>query len=484
MKAELIIIPAPGAGHLLSMVELAKLIVSRDARIHVSILIIRLPFESGDDDFKKDAPENVAFLDVPALDDIAMAEVKSLPRISFLDSFIAKHGTAVRDVVSAILKRSECSKLCGFVIDMFCTSMIDVANEFNVPAYAFYTSGAAFLTLKFYVQALKDVESKDIYKYKELDVERLAVSGFLNPVPVEVLPSVMLTEDGCPVVIAAARRLRETKAILINTVWELESHAIRSLVDDAKTPVIYHVGPVINFKSGEEPSNGGTSGEDIVSWLDRQPPSSVVYLCFGSSGSFDGEQIGEIARALELSGQRYLWSLRRPSQGKDQVVLLQDYDDYNEVLPQGFLERTSGKGKIIGWAPQLSILSHPSVGGFVSHCGWNSILESMWCGVPIATWPMYAEQQVNAFQLVVDLGLAAEIKMDYRKDRIADMESTGVVSAEEIERGIRRVMDGESAMRKKMKELKDACRKATQPGGSSYTSLGEFIQDVTNSIRE
>uniref|UniRef100_A0A161ZTW0 UDP-glycosyltransferase n=1 Tax=Daucus carota subsp. sativus TaxID=79200 RepID=A0A161ZTW0_DAUCS len=384
MKAELIIIPAPGAGHLLSMVELAKLIVSRDARIHVSILIIRLPFESGVDGFNKDASENVAFLDVPALDDIALAEVKSLPRISFLDSFIAKHGSA----------------------------------------------------------------------------------------------------DGCPVVIAAARRLRETKAILINTVWELESHAIKSLVDDAKTPVIYHVGPVINFKSGEEPSNGRTSGEDVVSWLDRQPPSSVVYLCFGSSGSFDGEQIGEIARALELSGQRYLWSLRRPSQGKDQVVLLQDYDDYNEVLPQGFLERTSGKGKIIGWAPQLSILSHPSVGGFVSHCGWNSILESIWCGVPIATWPMYAEQQVNAFQLVVDLGLAAEIKMDYRKDRVADMESTGVVSAEEIERGIRRVMDGESEMRKKMKELKDACRKATQPGGSSYTSLGEFIQDVTNSIRE
>ncbi|KAL1812737.1 hypothetical protein ACET3Z_022802 [Daucus carota] len=478
MKAELIIIPAPGAGHLLSMVELAKLIASRDERISVSVLIIRLPFESSIDGFDKDAPGNLAFLDVPALDDFALAELMSLPRVSFLHSFITKHRTAVRDVVSAILKRSECSKLCGFVIDMFCLSMIDVANEFNVPAYAFFTSGAAFLSLQFYIQALKDVRGMDIYKYKELDVEQLAVSGFLNPVPVEVLPSVMLTKDGCPVVIAAARRLRETKAILINTVWELESHAIKSLADDGNAPGIYHVGPVINFKRGE-------AGEDvIVTWLDRQPPSSVVYLCFGSSGSFDGEQVGEIARALELSGQRYLWSLRRPSQGKDQVEVLKDYDDYNEVSPQGFLERTSGKGKIIGWAPQLSILSHPSVGGFVSHCGWNSILESIWCGVPIATWPMYAEQQVNAFQLVVDLGLAAEIKMDYRKDRVADMESTGVVSAEEIERGIRRVMDGESEMRKKMKEMKEACRKATQLGGSSYTSLGKFIQDVTNSIRE
>ncbi|KAK1388759.1 Glycosyltransferase [Heracleum sosnowskyi] len=487
MRAELIFIPSPGVGHLLSTVEVAKLLVSRDDRISVSILIIRLPFDSGIDAFtenlKKDAPERVAFLDVPALDDIAMAEVKSLPRISFLDFFIEKHRTQVRDVVAAILNQSKSSKLCGFVIDMFCTSMIDVANEFNVPAYVFFTSGASFLSLMFHIQNLKDVESRDVYKYKDSDVE-LSVSGFQNQVPAKVLPSMMLTKDGSAVVIATVRRLQETKAILVNTAWELESHAIKSFVNDETAPLIYHVGPIINFKSGEATTISKTSEEAIMTWLDSQPPSSVVYLCFGSTGSFEVEQLREIAHGLELSGQRFLWSLRHPSQEKKQVELLKDYEDYNEVLPAGFLERTSGKGKIIGWAPQVRILSHSSVGGFVSHCGWNSILESIWCGVPIATWPMYAEQQTNAFQLVVELGIAAEIKMDYRRDSVANIQSTAVVTAEEIERGITCLMDGGSEMRRKMKVLRDTCRKATELGGSSHTSLGQFVQDVTDNIRE
>ncbi|KAL8090720.1 anthocyanidin 3-O-glucosyltransferase 2-like [Apium graveolens] len=135
-----------------------------------------------------------------------------------------------------------------------------------------------------------------------------------------------------------------------------------------------------------------------------------------------------------------------------------------EVLPEGFLERTLGKGKVIGLAPLVSIISHPCVGEFVSHCGWNSILEIIWCGVPIATCPMYAEQQTNAFQLVVELGIAAEIKMDYRKDSVANTESTEVVTTEEIERVLRCLMDGGSEMRKKMKVLRDTCRKATALG--------------------
>ncbi|XP_019174295.1 PREDICTED: anthocyanidin 3-O-glucosyltransferase 2-like [Ipomoea nil] len=120
----------------------------------------------------------------------------------------------------------------------------------------------------------------------------------------------------------------------------------------------------------------------------------------------------EIAYALERSGQRFLWALRKPpSPGS---VVLTEYTNLEEVLPEGFLERTKSIGKVIGWAPQTAVLAHPAVWGFMSHCGWNSILESIWFGILIATWPMCTDQQANAFQLVRDIGVAVEIKMDYR----------------------------------------------------------------------
>ena len=213
----------------------------------------------------------------------------------------------------------------------------------------------------------------------------------------------------------------------------------------------------------------------IMSWLDDQPPSSVVFLCFGSRGSFGADQIKEIAYGLEHSGHRFLWSLRQPPpKGKMDFPI--DYESIEEVLPEGFLHRTARIGKVIGWAPQVAVLSHSAVGGFVSHCGWNSLLESVWYGVPIATWPIYAEQQINAFQMVKDLGLAIEIKIDYNED------SDYVVSAHEIENGLRNLMNINSEVRQKKKEMQKISRRVMIDGGSSHFSLGHFIEDVVANI--
>ncbi|XP_074378195.1 UDP-glucose flavonoid 3-O-glucosyltransferase 6-like [Apium graveolens] len=129
----------------------------------------------------------------------------------------------------------------------------------------------------------------------------------------------------------------------------------------------------------------------------------------------------------------------------------------------------------------MTILSHPAVGGFVSHSGWNSTIESVWCGVTMATWPMYAEQQINALQLVKILKIANEIKMDYMKDNYVSSEPSVLVK---IERGIRCLMDGKSEMINKMKEMKNYCREATIKGGSSYTSLGKLIEAIMVNIQE
>lgn len=206
-------------------------------------------------------------------------------------------------------------------------------------------------------------------------------------------------------------------------------------------------------------------------WLDNKPAKSVVFLCFGSYGSFGAPQLREIAIALERSGLRFLWSLR---QAQKTFEMPSECTNPEEFLPQGFLDRTRDAGMLCGWAPQAEVLAHSATGGFVSHCGWNSTLESLWYGVPIAAWGLYSEQQINAFEMVKDLGLAVELRMDYRMGG----GDCGLVVADEIEKAVRSVMDGDGEVRKKVQEMSEKCRRAVVEGGSSFGSLGSLIEDV------
>lgn len=174
-----------------------------------------------------------------------------------------------------------------------------------------------------------------------------------------------------------------------------------------------------------------------------------------------------------------MWSLRRqPEAGKGT-----DYADFSEVLPEGFLERVAGVGKVVGWVPQKKVLAHVATGAFVSHCGWNSLLESLWLGVPVAAWPLYAEQQLNAYQWVKEAGLATEMRIDYAYTA-ARLQANVFVEAEEVERGIRRIMEGEegAAVRKRLAEMSQTAKKALLDGGSSHRSLGRFIDDVVKNV--
>ncbi|XXG48952.1 hypothetical protein AAC387_Pa02g3267 [Persea americana] len=195
-----------------------------------------------------------------------------------------------------------------------------------------------------------------------------------------------------------------------------------------------------------------------MEWLEQQPHSSVVFLCFGSMGSFSAPQLKEMALGLEHSGHHLLWSLQCHSSIDT---------DLDKILPDGFLDRTKGRGLVLdSWVPQVDIVGHAAVGGFVSHCGWNSTLESIWFGVPILTWPLYAEQKLNAFQLVQDSGLALELKMDYEKD--------GWVSAQELEKGVRCLIgeiEERQKVRKRAKEMAEASKRAAAQGGSSFSIL-------------
>ncbi|CAN1243056.1 UDP-glycosyltransferase 71A15 [Linum perenne] len=257
------------------------------------------------------------------------------------------------------------------------------------------------------------------------------------------------------------RDFRKTKGILVNTVKELEPHATDTL-SRGEYPKVYP-------KSGTWASSA--SHDDVIGWLDKQPESSVVFLCFGSLGAFCGEQVKEIAHALERTGERFLWSLRRPTGEGAHLSNPKDYDDFGEVLPEGFLDRTADVGRVIGWAPQTAVLAHKATGGFVSHCGSNSMLESLWFGVPMATWPMYADHQLSAFLLVKELGIATEISMDYQQLSGGD----NIIKADDIERGIRNLMAKDCLWKKKLKEVSDKTKEAITDGGSSSSSIAEFL---------
>ena len=487
---QLVFVPLPIVGHIFSILEFAKLLVDR---FSITVLIMKLPVlqysvvNNHIRSLSTSVSGRIQFIHLPQLDpqliSISPSDSKSLSAIYLLCSSIEDQKPLVRNAVKQVMTRSESStRLAGFVLDMLCTSMVDVADELGVPSYVFFPSSAAFLGLMFRLQALHDHEGVDVTELVDSDAE-LVVPSFINPVPARVLPPMLGEKNGggSTTFLRCSRGLgfRGIKGIFINTFMELESHAINSFLDHGTSPPIYHVGPMLNLKHGEHLDHDDDDTHmDIMNWLDDQPSSSVVFLCFGSHGFFSSNQVKEIAQALERSQHHFLWSLRQPPPPppKGEIAVPSDYSNLEQVLPQGFLDRTAGIGKVIGWAPQLAVLAHPSIGGFVSHCGWNSILESIWYGVPIATWPIYSEQQLNAFQLVKELGLAIEITLDYKKDH------GHLVRAVEIENGIRNLMSIDGEVKRRVKEMKENIRSTLLEGGSSHTCMARLIDDMISNI--
>ncbi|XP_071704579.1 UDP-glycosyltransferase 71E1-like [Rutidosis leptorrhynchoides] len=459
--SELVFVPFPGAGHLPQSVELAKLLIHRTPHLSVTIIIMTLPFEPKHTTEYSISTSRLRFVNTPC-DESAKAHI--IPN-TFYSALIEHHKTNVRKIIHDTIEASSV-RLVGFVVDMFCVAMIDVANEFKVPTYIYFPSNSATLGQLFYLQAKRDVENYDVTEYKDSGLE-LPIPSYHNPLPTKVLPSVVFDKKyASKFYLDLAIRYRESKGIIVNTFQELETRGVEALLSSYHDiPPVFPVGPILNIKNPTD-----SNKVEIMTWLNDQPESSVVFLCFGSSGSFDEAQVKEIAIAIERSGFKLLWSLRRAPSLNGKIEGPEEPEEPEKLFPKGFLERMSSMGKVIGWAPQTAVLAHSSIGGFVSHCGWNSILESIWFGVPIAAWPIYAEQQLNAFEMVVDLGLAVEIKIDYR--------SGMSVSANEIENGIQKLMN-DIEIKKKVKEMKEKSRLTHSKGGSSYAFVERLIDELT-----
>ncbi|MBA0574046.1 hypothetical protein Golob_001284, partial [Gossypium lobatum] len=206
---------------------------------------------------------------------------------------------------------------------------------------------------------------------------------------------------------------------------------------------------------------------------------TVIYACLGSISNLTPSQLIQLGLGLEASNRPFIWVIR----GSDAS---NDVDTW--ISEDGFEERTKGRALVIrGWAPQVLILSHQAIGGFLTHCGWNSTIEGISAGVPLITWPLFADQFANeklAVQ-IVEIGVRVGVEEPMRW---GEEEKIGVlVKKEDVEAAIEKLMDeGEEGeeRRKRAKRLGEMANKAVEIGGSSHLHISGLIQDIRQRANE
>ncbi|KAL0917788.1 hypothetical protein M5K25_012879 [Dendrobium thyrsiflorum] len=260
----------------------------------------------------------------------------------------------------------------------------------------------------------------------------------------------------CAWVVHLARNYDLFDGTLVNNFEAFEADAVLFYKKrGVGKPHVWPIGPLIGFDldMGTEQSS-----HKCMEWLNQQPSKSVVFICFGSVGTLSLEQTRELALGLEMSRQRFIWVVRVPNDTEMSNSYFnpkQNGDDCLGFLPEGFLERIKDRGMMVqSWGPQREVLSHYATAGFVSHCGWNSTLESLVNGVPMIAWPLYAEQRMNAVLLVegVKVALKAKVRVN------------GVVRREEVAKVVKELMEGEGGkeVRRRMQEMKEEAAKAVE----------------------
>ncbi|KAM7500145.1 hypothetical protein LguiA_024559 [Lonicera macranthoides] len=257
---------------------------------------------------------------------------------------------------------------------------------------------------------------------------------------------------------------------LYNTCRSIEGKYVDLLMKEEVSGKTKHwaIGP-LNPVLVDQNQNQNKKRHTCLNWLDKQTANSVIFVSFGTSTTFTNEQIDEIAIGLERSGQKFIWVLRDADKGD-----LFDENVRKFNLPKGYEERIEGRGIVVrDWAPQLEILAHSATGGFMSHCGWNSCMESITCGVPIATWPMHSDQPNNAVLITKVLKIGVVVKDWAHRDEL--------VTSLMVERGVRRLMEeGEGEeMRNRAAELGGAVKRGAAEGGVSRMELDSFVAHIT-----
>ncbi|PRQ22955.1 putative flavonol 3-O-glucosyltransferase [Rosa chinensis] len=349
------------------------------------------------------------------------------------------------------------------VADTFFAWATDVAAKFSIPRLIFHGTSffpmCASLNLLLYQPHKKVSSDSESFVIPNLP-DKIKMTR--NQLPVFFNQNV--ETEFTKLVKASIESEKKSYGVIVNSFYELESN----YADHYRNVFgrkAWHIGPVSLFnKAAVDEENG------CFHWLNFKKPSSVIYICFGSMTNFSDSQLLEIAVGLEASGQEFIWVVKKEKNEKE------------EWLPKGFEQRMEGKGVIIrGWAPQVAILEHEAIGGFVTHCGWNSILEAVSAGVPMITWPVSAEQFYNEKLVTQILGIGVVVgAQKWSTFEENSVKREAIVQSEAIEKALTRIMVGGEAekIRSKANALGEMATRAVQVGGSSFSDLNALIEDL------
>ncbi|KAL2488180.1 UDP-glycosyltransferase 87A2 [Forsythia ovata] len=445
-------VPYPGRGHVNAMMNFCKILLAAAAspkhklKLLISFVITEewLGFIGSEE-----KPPNVSFATIP---NVLPSE---FGRAADMIGFVGATQTKMGEPFERLLDRLQLP-VNIIISDSFLNWAVEVGNRRNIPVASLWPMPASVFSI-FYHTDLLVQNGHFAFNLSERGEERVDYIPGISSICLADLPSIFHLKDQrlLHLALRAVSDVSKAKYLLFTSIFELEPQVINALKQEFSYPV-YSVGPVVPYFNPEKTSLYTTIQNDhhYLQWLSSQPPSSVLYVSLGSFLTVSSAQMDEIAGGLQESGVRYLWVARGDT--------------------TRFKEKCNSRGMIIPWCEQLKVLCHSSVGGFWTHCGWNSTMEGIFAGLPMLTLPILMDQTTISKFIVEDWKTGWDVK---RETRGGDL-----LRREEIAKLIKRFMDLESTEREEMsrraRELQEISGQAIAEGGSSKMNLDSFLDSI------
>ncbi|XP_058747921.1 UDP-glycosyltransferase 87A1-like [Vicia villosa] len=432
--------PYPARGHINPMMNLCKLLASNNNNILVTFVVTEewLSFISSEP-----KPDNIIFRSIPNV--IPSELTRSRDHPAFIEAVMTKMEEPFDELLNLLEHPPSI-----IVHDTILYWVVGVGNRKNIPVASFWPTSASIFSI-FLHQHLLEQNGHSLLKFSEKGDERVNYIPGVSSTRLAELPSFQ-NKRMKQMLLKGFEWFHKAQCLLFTSIYELESQAIDTLKSKLSIPIytIGHTIPYISLKYNPKLYTDNSYFE----WLDSQPIGSVLYIAQGSFFSASSEQIDEIASALCESNIRFLWIARNEASRLKQIC--------------------GNMGLVLEWCDQLRVLSHSSIGGFWSHCGWNSTKESVISGVPFLTFPIVFDQPFNSKMIVEDWKVGLRVKENVKENVL--------VKKSEIVKLVCEFMDLDSELTKGIRErsrkLKKVCCDAIGDGGSADIDLKAFIGDI------
>ncbi|XP_047324096.1 UDP-glycosyltransferase 90A1-like [Impatiens glandulifera] len=446
-STHVLLFPFMSKGHTIPILHLSRLLIRRGAAVTVITTPANQPFVA---DFLSGTPQ-ASIVVLPFPKNIVgippgVESTDKLPSMSLFFSFAAA-AKQMQTHFESYLSSIPVGTISFLISDGFLPWTLESSSKFKIPRFFYYgmSNYAVTVSREVFINMNQiDVKSEDeLFSVPNFTSVKLT----LNDLEKNARGSEFIQES-----ISAASR---SYGVVVNSFYELEPVYFNHWNQHA-VPKAWCLGPF--FLEHPLKENGPKS--PWMDWLDMKLENgeSVLYVAFGSQAEISREQFEEIRIGLEKSEVNFLWVVR-------------GFEDKNG---DGFENRVKNRGMVVReWVEQRDILEHKSVTGFLSHCGWNSVIESICAKVPILAWPMMAEQHLNARFITDEIGVGIRVET-------CDGSVRGFVKWKGLEKMVRELMEGEKGkvIRKKVEEVGVAAMKAVADGGSSWRALNELINEI------